>query len=492
MSKENAHTTNAGTKEILKHNKGTLSFSDVASELVSDTSKVLQKLQKNVIPLDVLPVQFQELINQLADRYKFPKLFSLMYLIYAFSIAIGNNYRIRIKKNWIEPAILYMAVVGLPGQTKTPVQSFFMAVFKDLDRVNFEQWKAEIKEWEIKKKAATKQFPFEDEKPKRKQILLQDYTPEALIKTLSDNWHGAGLMLDELAMLFGNMNRYNNGNEVPMWLSFFNALAYSLNRKTSDDLYVAHPFISVIGGIQQGILKKLFTGDMLINGWADRYIYGCAIDVRKEVPGDEEVDTHLIDAYTDAVKFLLATQPKTVINEKGKEVNIPRLLDFTPEAKRLYYDYRVENAEQVNNLNDEGAEMLAGMYSKFDYHAIRLSFILQVLTDACNGQAPAEITDDAVRGGIRLADYFKHHTNRVQALISKDPLAAYDEKKKGFYMALPNSFTTGEAIKIAQELRQDEIGALVTSESVEKWAKRFIDCELFTKPSHGNYQKLNK
>lgn len=486
-------TQNLTFNEVQKeHSKVNHSLADAVNELATDTAIVLQELQKDAIPLDVLPVPFQELINQLSDRYKFPKLFSLMYLLYAFSIAIGNNYRIRIKDKWIEPAILYMAVVGLPGQTKTPVQSFFMAIFKELDRMNFEQWKADVKEWELKKKAATKEHPFEDEKPKRKQYLLQDYTPEVLIKVLSDNWHGAGVMMDELAMMVGNMNRYNSGNEVPMWLSFFNALAYSLNRKTSDDLYVAHPFVSVIGGIQPGILKKLFAGDMQVNGWADRYIYGYAMDARKEVPDDEEVDTNLINTYTDAVKFLLAIHPKKVTNEKGNEVNIPRLLDLTPDAKRLYYDFRVANAEQVNNLNDEGAERLAGMYSKFDYHVIRLSFILQVLTDACNGRAPTEVTGDAVRGGIRLADYFKQHTNRVQALISSDPLAAYDETKKALYNSLPDGeFPFADAVAIAGTIRKDEVQAgRIRPDAVEKWVQRFLQTTgLFNQPKTGYYIK---
>lgn len=161
----------------------------------------------------------------------------------------------------------------------------------------------------------------------------------------------------------------------------------------------------------------------------DRFLFVYNVKIRKEVPTDEELDTYLIDAYTDAIKFLLAIQPK-ISDEDGK--NVPTLLDLTPDAKRLLFGYLHANADKVNDLNDEGAERLAGMYSKFDYHVVRLSFILQVLTDACNGLAPTEITIDAVRGGIRLADYFKQHTNRVQGLISSDPLAAYDETKKHF------------------------------------------------------------
>lgn len=465
------------------------SFADAVNEFAADTDIRLHELQKDAIPIDVLPVQFQELIKQLEQKYKFPADYSLLYILFAFSIAIGNNYRIRVKTNWIEPAILYLSLIALAGQTKTPVQLFFMSPFKEWDKTNFEDYSANILSYDTATQAATKSNPYTEQKPTRKQLLLQDYTPEALVKVLSDNWHGVGVMMDELAGFFGNMNRYNNGNEVPMWLSFYNAQAFSSNRKTSHDSYVAHPFVSVIGGIQPGIMKKIFAGDMQINGMIDRFLFVYNVNARKEVPADEELDTYLIDAYTDAVKFLLAIEPE-ISDKDGK--NIPRLLDLTPDAKNLLFGYLQANADKVNELNDEGAERLAGMYSKFDYHIIRLSFIMQVLTNACKGEAPTEVTGDAVRGGIRLADYFKRHTNRVHGLISSDPLAAYDEAKKALYNQLPNGeFPFSDAIAIAGTIRKDEVEAgTITPDAVKKWVQRFLQTTgLFNQPKTGYYIK---
>jgi hypothetical protein len=473
----------------LKQNKANHSLADALNELATEKATILKELQKDAIPLDVLPAQFQELIKQLEQRYKFPADYSLLYILFAFSIAIGNNYRIRVKRNWIEPAILYLSLIALAGQTKTPVQLFFMQPFKEWDKTNFEDYADNIQTYEAAKQAATKGNPCTDQKPTRLQLLLQDYTPEALVKVLSDNWHGVGVMMDELAGFIQNWNRYNNGNEMPMWLSFYNAQAFSSNRKTSHDSYVAHPFVSVIGGIQPVIMKKIFAGDMQINGMIDRFLFVYNVIVRKEVPGDDELDTYLKDAYTDAVKFLLAIQPE-ISDKDGK--NIPRLLDLTAEAKSLLFGYLRANADKVNELNDEGAERLAGMYSKFDYHVIRLSFILQVLTNACKCEAPTEVTADAVRGGIRLADYFKQHTNRVHGLISSDPLAAYDETKKALYNQLPDGeFPFSDAIAIAATIRKNEVQAgKIRPDAVEKWVQRFLqNTGLFNQPKTGYYIK---
>ncbi len=55
---------------------------------------------------------------------------------------------------------------------------------------------------------------------------------------------------------------------------------------------------------------------------------------------------------------------------------MPRLLDLLAAAKRLLFEYLQSNADKVNELNSVGNERLAGMYSKFDYHIIRLSFLI--------------------------------------------------------------------------------------------------------------------
>jgi hypothetical protein len=483
------------TPDVLKNEQGkgnklhahNFSFTEAAQELAEDVKTISSK-QGDSIPLDVLPAPFHELISQLQERYKFPADSSLLYLLFAFSLATGNNYRIRVKCNWIEPAILYLALVAQAGQTKTPVQSFFMRPFKEKDRTNFDNYTAALRTYETEKQGATKANPFTKPKPVRQQLLIQDYTPEALVKVLSGNWRGSGVMMDELAGFFGNMNRYNGGNEVPMWLSFYNAEPFSSNRKTSEDSYVAHPFVSVIGGIQPGILKKVFAGDMQINGMVDRFLF-VYNNGRKEVPGEEELDASLIDGYIDSVKFLLAVQSKTNDNDG---TNTPMVLDLTSEAKTLLFDYLRTNVAEVNDLYDEGAERLAGMFSKYDYHVIRLSLLVQVITDASKAYAPSEISVDAVHGAIRLANYFKQHTIRVHELISNDPMGAYDEARKALYFNLPDGeFSFSSAVGIGSNIRKVELEAgEIKAITVEKWVQRFLQKSgLFNQPKTGQYIK---
>jgi hypothetical protein len=104
---------------------------------------------------------------------------------------------------------------------------------------------------------------------------------------LFNNLRSVGMMKDKLAGLFGNMNRYHKSNEESMWLSLYNADSFSFNRKPSAEFYVAYPFITIIGGIQPSILKKVFAGDMRRYGMADRSLYVYDPGLRKEILGDE-------------------------------------------------------------------------------------------------------------------------------------------------------------------------------------------------------------
>ncbi len=60
---------------------------------------------------------------------------------------------------------------------------------------------------------------------------MQDVTPEAVHRILSENPRGLCLYADELAGWFKNFNRYNNGSESEFWMSVFNHKVAMSDRK---------------------------------------------------------------------------------------------------------------------------------------------------------------------------------------------------------------------------------------------------------------------
>ena len=112
------------------------------------------------------------------------------------------------------------------------------------------------------------------------QLLVTDFTPEALIEVHKFNKNGIGVYADELASWFKNFNRYNSGSEEQFWLSVWSGKPIRINRKTSEPIFISLPFISVIGTIQPAVLKEL-AKDRTENGFMDRILFVIPDDLKK-------------------------------------------------------------------------------------------------------------------------------------------------------------------------------------------------------------------
>ena len=66
-------------------------------------------------PVHVFPAKIQRIILELNTTCGFPIDYTASAMLAAISVAIGNTHRIEVKRNWQESAIVYIAIVGRPG-----------------------------------------------------------------------------------------------------------------------------------------------------------------------------------------------------------------------------------------------------------------------------------------------------------------------------------------------------------------------------------------
>ena len=81
-------------------------------ELLSKSEK---SEESEVFPVKVYPEAIQKLIFQAHKRLYSPINFTSMGVLFTSSVAIGNSYKVRVKKDFIQSAVLYAVIVGLPG-----------------------------------------------------------------------------------------------------------------------------------------------------------------------------------------------------------------------------------------------------------------------------------------------------------------------------------------------------------------------------------------
>jgi len=410
----------------------------------------------NPFPVKVFPEQIQQIINETNRCLNFPIDFISAAILFTASVAIGNAYKVKIKNDWIESLVLYIAIVGKPGTNKSHPLSWALKPLETINHQNFEKYEKERTEYEIflnlKKEDRKENEELDLKVPFWEQLLISDFTPEALTNVINNNKRGIGVYVDELASWFKNFNRYNKGSQEQFWLSIWSGKTVIINRKTSEPIYIKNPFISVIGTIQPGVINQL-AANRTENGFMDRILFAFPDDLRKKCWSKNEIDPTIKDNWKTIVSKLITLD----MQQKDNFEIEPILLEFSTNAKKHLFDWNKEQTDEYNRLENESIE---GIYAKMDSYAIRFSLLLEMLKYACEKSNKNEISVSSVKGAIQLVEYFKKSAIKVHSAISKvSPLA--------------------KMLEIAESLNV-----------AERTFKDFLNKnDLFNRVSRGNYEK---
>ena len=431
----------------------------------------------NEYPLEVFPNQIQDLIKEASDTLNFHIDYTAISILYAVSVSMGLTYEIEVKKGYALTGLLYCMILGNPGVSKTHPLKLILQPIQDIDRKNnvihkqeLEDYKQEVFDEKKKKPEDRKRI----KKPIRKQLLLTDATPEAVIDVMSFNDRGIGLYNDELSGWFANFNRYNNGSSMQFWLSVFSSTSHTVNRKTTEDIFIDKLYIPVIGTIQPEALIEVFS-KMPNNGFLDRFLTAYPKDAKKEYLNDKEMPKELLVMWRDVVKRIYNI-PKAYFEGTYEIAPIP--LKLSSEASLLFKKWQENNTDLVNNTEDS---KLQGVYSKAEILVLRLALILEVLFCSCIKKQPKTIQDVNMNGAIKLIEFYRSTMKDVNHLVyDKQHLKSLTENKKAIYDSLPDTFKTQECIELFS--KND-----LSKASADRFMK---DKSLFSHISRGNYKKV--
>lgn len=430
----------------------------------------------NAFPVDVFPTPIQEIINETHKCLNFPIDFIAGSILYAVSVATGNTHRVEIMRGWREGSVLFISIVGRPGTNKSHPVSFALNPIEKRDNQRFQSYLKEKIEYDLisklSKKEREKQGYGDPKLPIWEQILVTDFTPEAITDIHKDNQRGIGVYADELASWFKNFNRYNNGSEEQLWLSVWSGKPIRINRKTSDPIYIPLPFISVAGTIQPGVLNEL-AEKRTENGFIDRLLFVLPDNLKKEYWNENELNPKILKNWDTIISKLLDLS----FDQDGSNDIQPKILKFTPKAKQLLFNWQKELTDQFNMPENEE---ISGIYAKIEMYAARLALCLEMAHFACNNSDKNNVGIEAVKGALKLVDYFKHTALKVHSIIfNENPIENFPTNKKALYSALPEIFTTSEGLKLAGQ-----------AGIAERTFKRFLtNRELFNNHKRGEYEK---
>lgn len=463
---------------IMNFEKLGTSNEDIQNEEASLTSGV-KDLATNNFPVDVFPKAVQQVINSTNECLKYPIDFIGSSLLYAASVAIGNTHRVEVQGTHTESAVLYLAIVGQPGTAKSHPLSFALQPIYNKDKHSYQKYEEDRKEYNrqmrlFKKNENKGEETEEPEKPVWRKLLLSDYTPEALAEVHKNNKRGIGVHVDELAGWFKNFNRYNKGSEMEFWLSVWSGNPINIDRKTGEPVLIPMPFISVAGTIQTGIINEIAKDNRTQNGFIDRILFVIPDNIRKQYWSEKELDPQVKSTWQTILSNLL----ELPLYNDDTNNPIPKILKFTPDARRTLFDWQRSNTDLCNESDNE---TIAGVFSKMDMYVVRLALILEMMRFASNEGDCSVVGNESIEGAIRLIEYFRHAAVKVQSIISNDnPLTRLPSDKQLLYNTLPETFTTAEGLSVSDKLN-------ISPRTFKDFIK---NRELFNRIKQGEYDKI--
>jgi hypothetical protein len=379
-------------------------------------------------PVHVLPPPLVDFVTEVAEALNCPADFVLTALLAMASGAVGNARHLAITRSHHQSAAVYAGIIGSPGSVKSPLLKILR---KPFDRVQLEyrrKWREEMEDWE---KADKKD---RGPRPVMVRCVVSDTTTESLCLVLAENPRGLLLIRDELYALIAGMNQYKaggKGHDRQIYLQMWSSDTVIVDRKsdrTGEPLYVADPFVSIIGGIQPAVLGGLRGGGQrgtppIDDGFVDRFLLAYPKELQARGETWREVSKEGMESWDAVVRKLLA-----LTMQQEQDGLRPYFVKPTEDARPLWEEFTNSHAEE---LNAEGfPDHLKGVWSKMLGYCGRVALVLSCLRRACQqcGVCPP-MSDEVVnvqdmRSAAQLIAYYKEHARKVFVVLNADPRTA--------------------------------------------------------------------
>lgn len=371
-------------------------------------------------PVEVLPPVLAELVSEGAAALGCDPAQIALPALAACSIGLGNSRRIILKSSWLEPAVVWAAVVLPSGALKSPSLDLALEPIRTAQAKAIATYKAEQVEYEARhgewEEAKKKLRGPEPTPPVCSRIAVSDTTIEALADRLQAALRGLLCERDELSGWLKSFNQYKakGGADVAHWLTMHRAGGLLMDRKSGDQKIIFCPmaFVAVAGTVQPGTLRRCLTPEYRESGLAARLLLAMP-PVRRRQWSEATVSERTRKRYAAMLAALLAIPMGGALLDPAP-VDMP----MTKEAKAAWIEFY--NAHNLAEQASEGGD-LAAAWSKLEGYAARLALILHHVRLVSGEDADTEAVDAvSMKAGIAIARWFAGEAERVYAMLGGD------------------------------------------------------------------------
>lgn len=338
--------------------------------------------------LELLPKWLQLVSNEHAESYGTPPELWATAFLSGIAAATGKRFKL-ITGHYINYPQLWIMVVGTSGSGKSEAFRVAFKRLNEIDAQRYAQYQIEVQEWEQNEKRGNK--------PRWKQLCINDSTPEALFSVLKHSDNGLTLYRDELSGWFGDIGRYTKSGEVGHYLSIFDNSNFSINRKQENPQLITKPLLNIFGTIQPSVLGDVLTKNNAEgSGFAQRFLFLYPdFPPRKYQPATVQPTTY--QSYEDVIN--------SIVNLDGEAE-----ASLSVEANKeygLFFD-KLEKERCKSN------EFWSAVYAKAQIQVLRLALTIAVARSA-ETKINGEIGEKDMQCAIGMMRYFIQSLEKFKA-----------------------------------------------------------------------------
>lgn len=381
-------------------------------------------LEPSPFPTPVLPDPVADYITKGSAALRCAPEAIALPLLTALGSAIGNSRRIRLKRTWSEPALLWSAVVMPSGRMKSPALELAVRGIDGAQAAATRAHKAamtayvrDLRKQKPKQARRGRHAPALDLEPDApalpilQRFKVSDITIEALASVLAENPRGVLLVRDELAGWWKSFDAYRGGmgSDREHWLTAHRAGQMMVDRKIGRQVTVVpHGFIAVTGGIQPGTLRQVLTGPMFECGMAARLLLS-----QPRAPRRVWTEDDIPEAVERGMSDLFGRLLRLELDRDAGDALEPAYVDLSTDAKQEWINFYDRLAGQQEEL--DGQEDLSAAFSKLEAYAARLALIIEMTAwePRSKGGAPTTVSRSSMTSAITLTDWFAAEARRI-------------------------------------------------------------------------------
>jgi hypothetical protein len=364
--------------------------------------------------------------------------------------AIGNSAEIEIKRgSWFEPAIAWVVVIASSGTKKSPaIKAATAGVRAEQKRLN-ETHNNDKKKYDLE--SASYNAMEKDKRPLEKPQaprLRHAYTTNATIEALAERLqYSSGMLLvsDELSGFLSSFGEYKNArnSDVQGYLSMFSGVQLKIDRKTSEQptIQIERPNVSIAGGIQPGIAKRIFKPEYFDNGLIARFLVVAPPEMFSGYT-DAEIDPAVRRGFDALFEELYARASGNT-----------QTMRLTPDALALWKSFQDAHALETKAMFHE---RLREAWSKLEGYCARFALILQAVENATAHSFESEITANVMQRAIELCRWFAYETRRAYSILSGDQHAVEQDSLIGWIYGQGGRVTARQLQRHSRQYQNSE------------------------------------